>query len=265
MIRTSLAALTIAGLAATSAYASDSSVRVSHELAAYDVAAGTVESVDVAKNQFTIKVADRTETVTITKDTAFMLDGQTSTRDAVLKTGAKVSVTHTAGTATRVEGKSKAFDAFAYDTSAGTVESVDAAKNQFSLKVGERTETVTLTKDTTFTLDGAASTRDAVLKPGAHVSVTHTAGTATKVDGRSKAFDGAAYDMSEGTVESVDAAKNQFSLKVGERTQTVTLTKDTTFTLDGQASTREAVLKTGAKVAVTHTGGTATRIEGKSK
>ena len=264
MIRTSLAALTIAGLAATS-YASDSFVRVTHELAAYDVAAGTVESVDVAKNQFTIKVADRSQTVTITKDTAFMLDGQTSTRDAVLKTGAHVSVTHTAGTATRVEGKSKAFDAFVYDTAAGTVESVDAAKNQFSLKVGERTETITLTKDTTFTLDGAASTRDAVLKPGAHVSVTHAAGTASKVEGRSKAFDAAVYDVSEGTVESVDAAKNQFSLKVGERTQTVTLTKDTTFTLDGQVSTREAVLKTGAKVAVTHTGGTATRVEAKSK
>jgi len=265
MIRTSLAALTIAGLAATSAYASDSAVRVSHELAAYDVAQGTVESVDVAKNQFTIKVADRSQTVTITKDTAFMLDGQASTRDAVLKTGAHVSVTHTAGTATRVESKSKAFDAFVYDTSAGTVESVDVAKNTFSLKVGERSQTVTLTKDTTFSLDGQASTRDAVLKPGAHVSVTHTAGTATKVEGKSKAFNAAAYDMSEGTVESVDAAKNQFSLKVGDRTQTVTLTKDTTFTLDGQASTRDAVLKTGAKVAVTHTGGTATRIEGKSK
>ena len=167
MIRTSLAALTIAGLAATSAYASDSSVRVSHELAAYDVAAGTVESVDVAKNEFTIKVADRTETVKITKDTAFMLDGQASTRDAVLKTGAHVSVTHSAGTATRVEGKSKAFDALAYDTSAGTVESVDVAKNQFTLKVGDRTQTVTLTKDTAFTLDGQASTRDAVLKVGA--------------------------------------------------------------------------------------------------
>jgi len=264
MIRTSLAALTIAGLAATSAYASDSAIRISHELAAYDVAAGTVESVDVAKNQFTIKVADRTETVTITKDTAYMLDGQASTREAVLKTGAHVSVTHTAGTATKVDGKSKAFDALAYDTSAGTVESVDVAKGTFTLKVGERSETVTLTKDTTFSLDGQTSTRDAVLKPGAHVSVTHTAGTATKVDGKSKAFN-AAYDVSEGTVESIDAAKNQFSLKVADRTQTVTLTKDTAFTLDGQASTRDAVLKTGAKVAVTHTGGTATRVEGKSK
>lgn len=107
MIRTTLSALTIAALAASSAYAAESYAPVSVEVAAWDVAEGTVESIDLNKSQFTLKVGDRTQTVTITKDTSYMLDGQASTRDAVLKTGAKVSVTHTGGTASRVEGKSK--------------------------------------------------------------------------------------------------------------------------------------------------------------
>jgi hypothetical protein len=107
MIRTTLSALTIAALATTSAYASESFAPASVEVAAYDVAEGTIESIDLNKSQFTLKVGDRTQTVTITKDTSYALDGQASTRDAVLKAGSKVTVTHTGGTASRVEAKSK--------------------------------------------------------------------------------------------------------------------------------------------------------------
>lgn len=185
MIRTSLAALAIAGVAVSSAYAAEGAGLARVETAAYDVAEGTVESVDVNKSQFTLKAGDRTQTVTVTKDTSYMLDGQSSTRDAVLKPGAKVTVTHTAGTATRVEAKSRALAA-AYDVAEGTIQSIDVNNNQFTLKVGDRTQTVKVTQTTSYMLDGQASTRDAVLKTGAKVTVTHSGGTATRVEAKSK-------------------------------------------------------------------------------
>ena len=107
MIRTTLSALTIAALAGSMAYAAETRAPASIEQAAYDVSEGTIESIDLGKSQFSLKVGERAQTVTITKDTSYMLDGQASTRDVVLKAGAKVSVTHTGGTATRIEGKSK--------------------------------------------------------------------------------------------------------------------------------------------------------------
>jgi hypothetical protein len=75
----------------------------------------------------------------------------------------------------------------------------------------------------------------------------------------------AAYDVAEGTIESIDLTANEIVVKVGERTKTIKITKDTTYTLDGVASTRDAVLKTGSKVKVEHKEGTASVVDARTK
>ncbi len=104
MIRSTLFVLSLALLpGAVSAASSAPSAAV----AVYDVAEGTIESIDLTANQIVVKVAERTKTIKITKDTTYTLDGVTSTRDAVLKTGAKVKVEHAEGTASVVDARTK--------------------------------------------------------------------------------------------------------------------------------------------------------------
>lgn len=60
---------------------------------------GTIVSMDLANNVFTVKTnaqgeKDKTIEVTVNDDTAYMVGKETSTQDAVLKQGAKVRVKH---------------------------------------------------------------------------------------------------------------------------------------------------------------------------
>jgi hypothetical protein len=74
-------------------------------------------------------------------------------------------------------------------TISGTIKSVSSEENTFVVQTkGEDAGTVTVTvnEKTRYTLDGETSTREAVLKAGAEVSVTHTDGVASYVDAFTK-------------------------------------------------------------------------------
>lgn len=74
--------------------------------------------------------------------------------------------------------------------------------------------------------------------------------------------------MAEGTIKSVDASKNEFVLSHGvggdKKDTTVKVTAATKYTLDGKDSTMAEALKVGNIAKVTHTDGTATRVDAKS-
>src|SRR5690606_36976281 len=72
------------------------------------VTKGTVTSIDKDKKTFVV-TNDKDEEITITYDdqTVWVLDGQISTCEAVLKEDYEVTVRHASGAAARVEGKPK--------------------------------------------------------------------------------------------------------------------------------------------------------------
>lgn len=72
------------------------------------VTKGTVTSIDKDKKTFVV-TTDKDEEVTITYDnkTVWVLDGQVSTCEAVLKEDYEVTVRHSSGAAARVEAKPK--------------------------------------------------------------------------------------------------------------------------------------------------------------
>lgn len=64
-----------------------------------------------------------------------------------------------------------------------------------------------------------------------------------------------------GTIEKYDAASNSFTLRTGEdKTMEFKVTKETTYTLNGQAATKEQALKVGAKATVSHKDKSATSV-----
>jgi hypothetical protein len=188
MIRSMLSLTAIATLTGVAAAAQDFAPSMHDALVesvAVDSVKGTVGSIDRENKSFTLEVGERTQTVKIDESTTFYLDGKASTREQVLKVGAEVTVTHAGGTASRIEGTSEE-SALALDTVKGTVASIDRESKSFTLKVGERTQTVKTDDKTTYYLDGRASTREQVLKVGAEITVTHTEGTASRIDAMSE-------------------------------------------------------------------------------
>ena len=72
----------------------------------------------------------------------------------------------------------------------------------------------------------------------------------------------------EGTIKSYDAAAKSFVISTGVgndvKDMTVRINADTKFTLDGKASTAEAVLRGGTRAKVKHTDGTAASVDATS-
>ncbi len=75
-----------------------------------------------------------------------------------------------------------------------------------------------------------------------------------------------AVDEAEGVIHSIVADSNQFVLrKADDQFLTLMVNEKTAYTLDGERSTREAVLKIGHNAKVTYEDGTATRVDAFSK
>ena len=72
------------------------------------------------------------------------------------------------------------------ETAKGNIKSVDSAAKSFVITVEGKDVTVRTNEKTTYTMDGAASTMDKVVKAGNDVTVTHEAGLASKVDAYTK-------------------------------------------------------------------------------
>ena len=106
MIRTTVSALALTLVAAPMAVSAQEGAQSATVAYAVEMAEGTVQSVDLENDSFTLKVGERTLDVKIGEGTAYILDGQASTREQVLKRGATVTVTHEGGRASKVEGKS---------------------------------------------------------------------------------------------------------------------------------------------------------------
>ena len=67
----------------------------------------------------------------------------------------------------------------------GSIKTIAEDRNSIVLTVGEdKEETITVNKQTTFTLDGLESTRELALKTGRTATVTHVDGVASKIDVR---------------------------------------------------------------------------------
>jgi hypothetical protein len=96
-------------------------------------------------------------------------------------------------------------------------------------------------------------------------SLTGVAATAQVAPAPDAVIASVAIDSVQGTIGSIDTEGGSFTIKAGERTQTVKIDENTTYYKDGRASTRDQVLKVGSDVTVTHTDGTATRVEAMSE
>ena len=71
--------------------------------------------------------------------------------------------------------------------------------------------------------------------------------------------------VAKGTIKSVDSEKGTFVLTTaGGKDVTVKVNDSTKYTLNGEASTANAVLKAGAKVKVTHEEGVAAKVDAES-
>ncbi len=97
----SLAFCGVASLAPTTACADQPSLRAEDTAASID---GTIRSVDMEGRSFVIESDGKTISIRVDDNTRYMLDGKTSTMTEVVKTSAKVKVSHKDHLAVLVQG-----------------------------------------------------------------------------------------------------------------------------------------------------------------
>lgn len=218
-------------------------------------ARGVIRSVE--DGGFTLTMTEGELAVRVSERTQYTLDGEAAERSAVLRTGARVVVTHEAGMASNVAATSEHF--LEVQTLRGSIRAV--GEDQFTLATGDQETVVRIDAETEYTLDGEPSDKGAVLRAGEHVVVEVENGVADKVAARkSQAL--AVAEQLRGQVRAVE--DDAFVVAHGEETTRVRTTNDTEYRLDGETATRSAVLAAGRSVLVEHADGVASRVEANS-
>jgi hypothetical protein len=103
-------AIALSGVGITTATATSGAHNMRAVEASTEIVRGTIESVDLTKNEFTLVVAEpgalqdeKKVTITVNDETTYTLNGQPSTKADALKVDHQAMVVHEARTAVRVD------------------------------------------------------------------------------------------------------------------------------------------------------------------